>query len=186
LRKRTKKAPKRIRKREYLAASSDKHPKYINASNGRLLRRWSLTRKLGTPAEYTRHHYVYTDARKGKNGKRVGRNRAAERAELLRVHGLIPRAGLAKKSWGWVMKKIYDGSNVGNVSWNRIKGEIRDPRTYVNGEYKASSKGAFARILNKLDYIRDALPPGAVAAAIDAASKRMEYNIRKRIERLAK
>lgn len=179
LRARTKKAPKRARPNEYSAEPSNVPPRYVhsNSAGRHLLRRWSLTRKLGTPDQYTKHHYVYTNARRGKGGKMVGKNEAAERRELVRQHGGISRAGLAKKSWGWVMKQIYNATAVADIAWKRTKGERRDPRNYVKGMFARVASGAMAEIDNSLDYILDALPPGAVGEAIEAATKRMEYNV---------
>lgn len=185
LKKRTRKAPKKIRGKEYEATPSDKPPKYIHTHDkSRLLHRWALTRLKGTSDEYTRHHYVYTSAKRGKNGKMVGKKRSEEKRELLRFHGGIPRAGLAKKSWGWIAKGIYAAGNLGDLSWKRTKGERRDPRRYVRGVFNAIGLGAEARITNALDYIFDAMPPGAVSEAITAATKRLEYNINKNIERM--
>jgi hypothetical protein len=145
-----------------------------------------LTRLKGTSDEYTRHHYVYTSAHRGKNGKMVGKKRSEEKRELLKFHGGIPRAGLAKKSWGWVAKGIHSASNQGDLSWKRTKGERRDPRRYVKGMFNAFGLGAEARITNALDYILDAMPPGAVSEAITAATNRLEHNINRNIERMIK
>lgn len=187
LKKRTRKAPKKIRGKEYEAKPSDKPPKYIQSRDkSRLLRRWALTRLKGTSDEYTRHHYVYTSAKRGKNGKMVGKKRAEEKRELLKFHGGIPRAGLAKKSWGWIAKGIHAASNQGDLSWKRTKGERRDPRRYVKGMFNAFGLGAEARITNALDYIMDAMPPGAVSEAITAATNRLEHNINRNIERMIK
>ena len=187
LRARTKKAPKRVRSGEYRAEPSNIPPRYVHSnSRGRaLLRRWSLTRKLGTPAQYTKHHYVYTNAHRAKNGKMTGKNAAAERRELLRLHGGIPRAGLAKKSWGWVMKQIYNSAAAADIAWRRTKGERRDPRRYVRGLFSRYGGNATARIQNALDYILAALKPGALAQSINAAVSRLEHNITKSIERAA-
>lgn len=187
LRARTKKAPKRARPNEYRAEPSNVPPRYVhsNSAGRRLLRRWALTRKLGTPDQYTKHHFVYTNARRGKGGKMVGKNEAAERRELVRQHGGISRAGLAKKSWGWVMKQIYNATAVADIAWKRTKGERRDPRNYVKGIFERAAGGAFAEIRNSLDYIMDALRPGALAEAVDAASRRLEHNIANNIERQA-
>ena len=185
LRARTKVAPKRVRAGEYRAEPSNVPPRYVHSnSKGRaLLRRWALTRKVGTPDQYTKHHFVYTNARRAKNGKMVGKSAAAERRELLKMHGGIPRAGLAKKSWGWVMKQIYNGAAAVDTVWRRTKGERRDPRQYVKGQFSKSPSGAFALIHNALDYISDALKPGALTEAIDAATKRMEHNVEAEILR---
>lgn len=182
LRKNTKTAPKRARPNEMSAEVSPNPPRYIHARNGRLLRRWSLTRKLGTPAQYTRDHYVYTNARRGKNGLMVGKNAGAEKRELVRAHGGIPRAGLAKKSWGWIMKRISSGEAVDAV-WKRTKGERRDPRQFVRGLFRRTAGGAFAQIHNALDYIFAAVAPGAVDQSVEAAANRLEHNIQRHIER---
>lgn len=178
LRARTKVAPKRVRSSEWSAVPSPVPPRYVHSnSKGRaLLRRWALTRKLGTPDAYTKHHYVYTNAHRAKNGKMVGKSAAAERRELIKMHGGIPRAGLAKLSWGWVMKQIYNGA-AADTFWKRTKGERRDPRQYVKGQFSKSSTGAFALIRNALDYISDALRPGALDEAVNAAYKRMDHNV---------
>ena len=178
LRARTKVAPKRIRKSEYEATISTVPPKYIhsNSAHRRLLRRWTLTRKLGTPEQYTYHHYVYTDRHLGKGGRMVGGNRSAELRELIQQHGGIPRAGLAKQSWGWVMKQIHGGASA-DFTWKRRRGDRRDPRQYVKGTFACLAGGAVVRIHNALDYISAALKPGALAEALNAAAKRLEYNI---------
>lgn len=185
LKARTLKAPKRMRARERAACVSAVPPKYIhsNSAGRRLLRRWTLTRKLGTPDAYSKHYYVYTDRHPGGNGRMAGGSLAAERRELLKRHGGIRRAGLAKKSWGWIARGIYAASPMGDLSWKRSGGERRDPRDYVRGEHRATAAGAFARILNRLDYIRAALKPGAIAEAVNAAANRLEHNIVNHIER---
>jgi len=187
LRSRTLKAPRRARPREIAASVSAVPPKYVHSSSAgrRLLRRWTLARKLGTPDAYARDHYVYTDRHRGRGGRMVGGNAAAERRELLRLHGGIRRAGLARKSWGWVARGIYAAASMGDLSWRRGAGERRDPRRYVRGECAATASGAFARILNRLDYIRAALRPGAIAEAVGAAANRLAHNIRNHIERAA-
>lgn len=187
LRKRTKTAPKRARPREYAASISTLPPKYVhsNSAHRRLLRRWMLTRKLGTPAEYTKHHFVYTDRHRGKNGRMVGGSPAEEKRELLRLHGGISRHGLAKKSWGWAMKQIYSGTAAGDLSWKRTKGERRDPRAYIKGLFSRLPDGAEAQIVNSLDYILAALPPGTVEEALEAAAGRFEHNVTEVLERIA-
>ena len=188
LKKRTRKAPKKIPRREYLLEPSPLPPRYIhsNGAGNRLLRRWALTRKLGTSSEYTKHYYVYTNAKRGKNGKMTGKNQAEEKREVLARHGGISRAGLAKKSWGWIAKGIYAASNQGDLSWKRIRCERRDPRRYVKGMFNAFGLGAEARITNALDYILEAMPQGAVSDAITAAYKRLEHNIKRNIEKMIK
>ena len=133
LRARTKSAPKRIPRREYEATVSAVPPKYVhsNSAHHRLLRRWTLARKIGTPDAYAKHYYVYTDRHRVKGGKMAGGSLAAERRELLKEHGGIQHYGLAKKSWGWTMKQIYSGTAAGDLSWKRGKHDRRDPRQFV-------------------------------------------------------
>ena len=187
LRARTRKAPKRARASEMLAIPSPIPPRYIhsNSAHHRLLRRWQLTRKVGTPDQYTKQHYVYTDAHRAKNGKMVGKSTGEERRELFRRHGLISRPGLAKKSWGWIMKQIFSGADAADITWKRTKGERRDPRQAVKGLFTRFKTGATAQIRNSLDYILAALHPGALREAIDAAAKRLQYNISQTVERAA-
>lgn len=190
LRARTKVAKKTIRAypSEYAANLSTLWPPYIrsNSAHHRLLRRWQLARKLGTPAESVHHYYVYTDRHRVK-GKMVGGSIAREKAELLRLHGKISRYGLAKKSWGWVMKGISQGG-AGDLSWKKTRGERRDPRKYVEGLFMQSmeTKVSRAEIHNKLDYILSALPPGTLEEAIGAAVRKLENNTRDHIEKVTR
>lgn len=183
LRARTKKAPKRVRPSEWAAEPSNVPPRYVhsNSAGRHLLRRWSFTRKKGTPDQYTNHYYVYTNARRGKGGRMIDKSPAQERRELVRNHGGIPRAGLAKTSWGWVMKQIYNAAPVDDMVWKKTKGERRDPRQYVKGMFARVANGAMADINNSLDYILDALPPGAVGEAMEAATRRLEHNLTEEI-----
>lgn len=180
-RKDTKVAPKNIRSRpaEYAAAPSPVPPRYIhsNSAGHPLLRRWQLTRKRGTPKETTRQYYVYTNARRNKQGKMVGKNPAAEVRELLQQHGGITRFGLAKRSWGWLAHDIASTSSMGDLSWKRTRGEVRNPRDYVKGLFAQTQDGASANLKNRLDYILDACPESAISAAIVKAANRLEHNL---------
>ena len=112
---------------------------------------------------------------------------ADERKEIIRHHDLlkIRRAGLARLSWDWIYGQITSGG-VRSVSWRRMRGERRDPRNFVKGLFtRLAGKGAAVEIKNALDYIMDALPPGAVGEAMNAASKRLEHNINSEIRKMA-
>ena len=189
LKARTRKAPKKIPKSEWRAEPSANPPRYAHSNSaGRpLLRRWTLWRKLGTPAAYAKDHFVYTKAHRAKNGKMVGKREAEEVRELLKQHGGIPNAGIAKASWGWAAKRIYNAAADGAlmVSW-RTKKWRRDPRRAVVGVFKRLSDVCSAQILNRLDYILSACPPSAVTEAVNAAANRLEHNILNHIERATK
>ena len=181
---RTKIAPKKIPPSEYRAVLSPNKPKYITAKDGRLLHRWQLTKKLGTPAQNTHFHYVYTKAHRNKRGKMVGANKGAEKRELLQFHGNILRRGLARKSWGWAAQRIYGGgaSGMGDLSWKRRPRDRRDPRFWVRGIFSRHGTDASVHIVNKLDYILDALPPAALNEGITAAINKFEHNINHQLE----
>lgn len=183
--KRSKVAPKRTRANEYRAIPSPIPPRYIhsNSQGRRLLRRWQLTRKLGTPAEYTKQHYVYTNAHRGKGGKMVGKSAAQEKRELLKHHGGIPRAGLAKKSWGWIAAGIGGSGAETNLTQKARRGVRRDPRQAVKGIFRRFTSGAEVLLLNRLDYALDALPAGALNEGLTAAVNRLEHNIDNHIQR---
>lgn len=184
LKRRTRKAPKRVRQGEWRAVPSPVPPRYIHSRSGGLLRRWALTRKLGTSDEYTKHHFVYTKARRGRGGRMVGKREAEERRELLRVHGGISRPGLARASWGWIARRIYGASAEGETMAGWKAGRMRgDPRRAVSGRFAKSASGASADIVNALGYISAACPPSAVSEAADAAARRLEHNILNNIER---
>lgn len=182
--KRTIVAPKRARANEVRAVPSPVAPRYVhsNSAGHPLLRRWQLTRKVGTPDAYTKQYYVYTAAHRAKNGKMVGKKLAKERSELLRLHAGIARRGLAKKSWGWIQAALH-GAGTMDLAWKKRRGERRDPRHYVRGLFQKATGGAFAEIANHLDYALDALKPGALNEAVASAAKRLEYNILNNLER---
>ena len=184
---RTPVAPKQIRPKEYQAEPSTNRPYYITTPRG-LLRRWRLTRKLGTPAQNTHDHYVYTDARRGKSGRMVGKKAAQEKRELLRYHGGINRRGIAKKSWGWIAHQIYaqDASGFGDLSYKRTRGERRDPRAAARGAFLQERTKATAKIMDMLDYIGAIVPQGTVNEAFNAAVNKLEHNLSTHLEKQIK
>lgn len=202
----TKVAPKRITMKntaEYIAVPSpadSSWPKYQfyygkkdkekgrSGKRARPLHLWKLTRKVGTPKQYSHDHYVYTKAHRGKGGHVVGGSKTQEIRELLKIHGGITRYGLAKKSWGWLAHDIASAANMGDLSWKRTKGERRNPRDYVKGLFSQLKDGASAELKNRLDYILDACPESAISAAIVRATNRLEHILfpPEELERMAK
>lgn len=186
---RTRKAPKKIPKSEWRAEPSANPPRYAHSnSKGRaLLRRWTLWRKLGTPAAYAKDHFVYTRAHRAENGKMVGKRAAEEVRELLEKHGGIQNAGLAKASWGWAAKRIYHAADAGALmaAW-RTKKWRRDPRRAVTTLFRRVAGGASADLVNALNHIAAVCPPAAVEEAVAATARRLEHNIANHIERAAR
>ncbi len=184
LRARTRTAPKKIPKSEWAARTSWAPPRYAhsNSKSRALLRRWTLARKLHTPDAYAKHYFVYTKARRGKDGKMVGKNEAEELRELLRVHGGISRPGLARMSWGWIAQQIYNASGFGKLAYAPRRRERRDPRREASGVFKALRDGGEATLLNKLDYILDALRPGALDESVRAATNSLYRSVEASLE----
>ena len=186
LKARTRKAPKKIRSGEYSAAPADIPPKYITYRRGQklatALHRWRLTRKKGTPGENTHLYFVYSRGPKRSD-------RAAERKELIQYHGTIFHAGLAKKSWGWAAKGIASSISA-DISYKKRKHDRRDPRDDVSGEYRSRRVGkdfsaTEITIENRLDYITEAMRPGAVDEAAQAALKSIYWKCDQYWERIS-
>lgn len=191
LKKRTIKAPKRMRKSEY--SLEPMRGKYITRDPRRgttgpweraTLHRWEFKH---IPSSTTKHFAAYATRQRSKatKWKWRGLKLADERREIITSHDLlkIRRAGLAKVSWDWVFGQIMRGH--ASMPWRRMRGERRDPRNFVKGLFtRLVGKGAAVEIKNALDYIMDALKPGALAEAMDAASKRLEHNISEEIGKM--
>lgn len=188
MRARTKKAPKSIPQREYSARPSSTWPKYITKKDGTVLHRWDLTKKVGTPKEDTYRYFVYAHAKTNRRGMLV-KDLAGEKRELLKFHGKIPRAGLAKLSWGWAMNKIVSGSDV-NVRYHRRKGDKRNPVHAITADFRKvainGERGAEVLIENALDYIRSAVSQSALSESISAASNAINAQIDKALLRARK
>lgn len=189
LRARTKVAPKRARPSEYRAERSYDVAPYLTLKGRRnpygtdLNRRWKFTKLPGTPDAISWIKYPYTARHLGPRGRMTGGSRSAEVREILETSGLLPitRRGLAKKSWGWIANGIYNGASSGDLTWRRRRRERRDPRDYVRGVFQKLAGGAAVDISNRLDYALDALKPGALAEAINAAASRLEHNVAREI-----
>lgn len=186
LKARTIKAPAVRRKSEYTL--NPIKGAYITR-RGLVLHQWEFVRLPGTPAETRKVYAAFASRQRVKTARGwrwSGINKAAERQEVINYNDLlrIRRAGLAKLSWGWIASQILGSTNsVG--SWQRMRGERRDPRNFVKGLFtRIANVGAKAEIKNSLDYIFDALPPGAIGEALNAASKRLEYNINEEMKKL--
>lgn len=198
LRARTRKSPKAVPLSEI--AKSYQTPKWIRDSHGgKPIRRMSIIR-WANGENYLAQRYIYGGECVSAPRRRVVRRKdkvydsptvlkispfseAQMRKDAQKVYGQIRNCGLAKKSWGWVMKGLYDGG-AGDLSWKKRRGEKRDPRKYVEGFFMQSTetKASRAEIHNKLDYILSALPPRAVDESIEAATRKLIHNIKNHID----
>jgi len=85
----------------------------------------------------------------------------------------INRSGLAKQSWGWAMRDIFNTGTLPKVGFRR-------PSTAISG-YAHESKGKFsAKVTNRLKYIRSAFRTSGdndIMTAMKHAAKGMNEKI---------
>ncbi len=186
LRARTRKSKKFIDRLEisksYLA------PKWIKRGHsGRPLRRMQLVR-WGRGQNWLDHRYVYGGeyVRGPKSGQHVRPYSEAQmRREARQNYGQIRNWGLAKKSWGWFMKSIFRKSMQDENPKARIREgdmvaggitEKREPLPDGTIDLQAPIR-CDIDIVNKLDYIRKAMPAGVFAIALQKATNLINKKI---------
>ena len=184
LKARTINAPKKKRSSEYSLKAIKGG--YVTRRDD-VIHLWKFVHLPGTLAAKRKVYGAYATRERSKatKWKWRGLKAAEERREIVNARDLlkIRRAGLAKLSWGWIAKQVL-GSTASAVSWHRMRGERRDPRNFVKGIIRRIvGKGAEVELKNALDYILDALPPGAIGEALTAAANRLEHNINNHIQR---
>ena len=179
LRKQTRKSKKFIERAEIF--KSWLAPKWIRRGHsGEPLRRMALHR-WGKDSDWFDHRYVYGGrfVRGPKGGQRV---RPYSEAQMVREarknYGRIRNWGLAKKSWGWFMKAMFHKSmqdeNPKAVLTRRMVGggitEKRAPLPDGTMDMSAPIR-CDIDIVNRLDYIRKSMPPGALEIALQKATR---------------
>lgn len=103
---------------------------------------------------------------------------AATRAEARRKGGQYTRWGLAKHSWGWFMKALFKraeqtgGNPKTKIEPRMAEGQLREIVTGKNPRVEVL-------IVNKLDYIRAALPENALADAMSSATRSINAQLEK-------
>ena len=206
LRARTRRSPKAVPRMEI--AKSYQTPKWIRDSHGgKPIRRMSIIR-WAKGENYLAQRYIYGGEcfsaprrrvvrRKGKvyNSSMVLKIRpfseAQMRTEAQRVYGQIRNWGLAKKSWGWFMKSLFRKSMQDENPRALIKPGMVDGGIFEAHEVLPDGtvdRNAPIRcdinIVNKLEYIRKAMPPGVFAIAVQKATnlinKKIESGLRSR------
>ena len=116
--------------------------------------------------------------RHGGSDTRYYTHAAESRAEARRRFGKYTRWGLAKHSWGWFMKTLFNraelasGNPATKIDDRMAEGHLREVVTGSNPHIEVL-------IVNKLDYIRKALPPNALAEAMAAATRYINGQIDK-------
>ena len=162
-------------------------PKWIKRGHsGRPLRRMQLIR-WGRGQNWLDHRYVYGGeyVRGPKGGQRVRPYSEAQmRREAQKNYGQIRNWGLAKKSWGWFMKSLFrksmqDENPKALVKPSMVDGGItekREPLPDGTIDLQSPIKCDIV-IVNKLEYIRDAMPPGVFAIASQKATNLINKKI---------
>ena len=192
LRARTRKSRKFIERMEI--SKSYLPPKWIKRGHsGRPLRRMQLIR-WGNGTNWLDHRYVYGGeyVRGPRGGQRVRPfSEAQMRKEAQRNYGQIRNWGLAKKSWGWFMKSLFrqsmqDENPKAVITPGMVDGGITELREVLpDGTVDTSAPiRCDIDIVNKLKYIRSAMPPGVFAIAVQKATniinKKIESGLRSR------
>lgn len=171
LRKRTRKAPKKVAREDVRFGESD--PKYLTGTKGGVkfrrvvVTRWSHGRRKG---------HVHWQPVAAKMRQRRGCSVVAEnRAETLRGarerFGGIRQWGLARKSWGWFMHALFRKS---------AKDENPNARLgpcVVEKELVERDEEISITMANRLSYVRKALQPGALSASLRAAANSINKKI---------
>ena len=120
---------------------------------------WMIRRHVGDKGE---RHYIHT---------------ADSRADARKKFAQYTRYGLAKLSWGWFMKTLFNRA---------IPGESANPRAKIDSRMaeghileRGAGKGRVVEVLlvNKLDYITAALPSGALEDSMRAATNSINKQI---------
>ena len=143
-------------------------PKYITPKGKKQkpMPRWALRRRGGQDAKT----YVKP---------------AKTRAEARRKGGQYTRWGLAKHSWGWFMKALFKRAEQtgGNP---RTKIEPRMAEGYLREIVTGTILRVEVLIVNKLDYISEALPEAALTDAMAAATRYIDGQIDKGLAKARK
>lgn len=178
LRARTRKSKKFIDRLEI--SKSYLPPKWIKRGHsGKPLRRMQLMRwSKGT--NWLDHRYVYGGeyAVGPKGGQIISPfSEAHMRKEAQRNYGQIRNWGLAKKSWGWFMKSLFhqsmqDENPKAVIKPGMVDREMREREAtdMTPGEYEIT-------LINRLEYMRKAMPQGVFSIAIQKATNLINKKI---------
>lgn len=187
LRARTRKSPKTVNRADIRWGESS--PKYLTADNGQQFRRVVVTRWIGGRKVRKIHWQpvgVKYRARKTSNGIRESWSEAtpAMLREARKRYGKIRQWGLAKKSWGWFMKALFkksvaDENPAAVIDSRMVDGGIREARDRAaDGSIDLTAPvKCEVTIVNRLEYIRKAMHPGALTDAVGAAVRSITFKI---------
>lgn len=195
LRARTRKAPKVVPREDVRFGESD--PKYITGTKdsvkGMLFRRIVVNRWLKGARKNSVHWLPVEYKFRTRMGMRYGNyqgivSKSEASAQMMRnarqTFGRIRQWGLAKKSWGWFMKSLFhssmqDENPKAKIDKRMVDGEMKEYREPLpDGTIDLSAPiRCDIDIINRLDYIRKAMPPGVFAVAIQKATNLINHKI---------
>ena len=107
------------------------------------------------------------------------------RQDVRNRHGKRRNWGLAKQSWGWFMQSLFNQGDAPKNKNLRITGDMVETsglREIVTG----AEPRVEVTLTNKLSYIRHALPGGALAAAMQAATNSINKQMQRKLEEAKK
>lgn len=176
----------------------DELPKYITGSKGKhkgeLLRRMVVKRwRKGGQVDVVawvpaQSKYVRRMGMRYGNYQGIVK-KVQDKASLVNLararKGKIEKQGLAKKSWGWFMQAFFNKSieseATDNPNLKIERGRMVDcahNETYYAGRKGKSYLAAESyTLINKLNYIREAMPMGGFNDAMRAATKGLVYKM---------
>lgn len=175
LRARTRKAPKIVPRDDARWGESD--PKYITAKDGRQFRRVVITRWAHGTSRNSVHWQLVRTKYRSRRTKRGGVSESWSEAtpamlrEARQRFGGIRNWGLAKKSWGWFMKSLFHASMQDENPRAKIDSRM------VDAQKRESDTEYSVVLVNRLEYIRKAMPPGAMSIALRKATNLINHKI---------
>lgn len=111
---------------------------------------------------------------------------AESKRDAWQRHGKIKRHGLAKRSWGWFMKALFNRAD-GSDGGGRLKIDSRMVEyTPLREIVTGSNPRVEVMIVNKMDYITEALSDADLSAAVSAANDSLLWQLNKAIEEAKK
>lgn len=167
---------------------SEQKPKYITKPDGTMLRRFDVQRWSNGKSYKAKAYIPVMQRARGKSGKMVMDVSRMRREARARV-GQIRNWGLARKSWGWFMKTLFNRSSSGGdnpaaqIDSRMVAGGITERRKPLSDGTISLATPIYIciEIVNKLEYIRKAIWPGAVPRAVEKAKNSILAKIRKGI-----
>ncbi|MGN0828017.1 MAG: hypothetical protein ACI4QD_08845 [Kiritimatiellia bacterium] len=113
----------------------------------------------------------------GSKGERFFIHPADSRAEARKKFAQYTKFGLAKLSWGWFMKTLFNRAIPGESANPRAQIDSRMIEGYIRESGAGKGRVVEVLIVNKLDYITAALPSSALEDSMRAATNSINTQI---------